>query len=111
MSPSQDVAQPSPDDWDVGDATVINLDTRRFGTSPVTKPKTGDYLTKVEFAAEYLSKDQAGAIVGLNPKTIEREIGRGNLRAFRLVNRSRIRREDLEAWISSNVVEPSVHDI
>jgi hypothetical protein len=48
---------------------------RRFARLPSTAPAPdkADYLTK----AEFLSKQQAGEFVGLNAKTIEREIIHG----------------------------------
>lgn len=60
---------------------------------------------------EYLTKDQAGALVGLAPKTIERAILRGELPAFKPAGRVRIRRNDLRAWVESTAVEPTIHDI
>ena len=62
-------------------------------------------------AREYLDKREAGAIVGLNKKTIERVIQRGELRAFKLAGRVRIRREDLNQWIDSSALAPTIHDI
>lgn len=61
--------------------------------------------------AEFLDKKEAGAIVGLNPKTIERAILRGELKAYKPAGQVRIRRIDLDSWIESTVVEPSIHDI
>jgi excisionase family DNA binding protein len=49
--------------------------------------------------------------VGLHPKTIEREIQRGRLRAFKPAGKIRIRRPDLDAWIESAAIEPSIHSI
>jgi excisionase family DNA binding protein len=60
---------------------------------------------------EFLDKQEAGAIVGLNPKTIERAILRGDLRAYKPAGKVRIRRSDLDAWIDAAAVRPSVHDI
>lgn len=98
---------PHDEDWDTGGAEVHDLDVDhpRFPRNALRHG--GEYLTK----SEYLSKAEAGEIVSLNPKTIEREIQRGRLRAFKLAGRVRIRREDLEAWIEASQVEPSVHDI
>lgn len=42
----------------------------------------------------------------LSPKTVCREIGRGNLRAHKLAGRWRIRAEDCEAWIDRAAYAP-----
>jgi excisionase family DNA binding protein len=60
---------------------------------------------------KYLTKEQAANIVGLHPKTIEREIQRGNLRAFKPAGKIRIHPDDLTAWLASSAVAPSVHAI
>jgi excisionase family DNA binding protein len=49
--------------------------------------------------------------VGLHPKTIEREIHRGNLRAFKPAGKIRIRPDDLSAWVASSAVVTNVHSI
>lgn len=49
--------------------------------------------------------------MGLNPKTIERAILRGELRAYKPAGKVRIRRTDLDAWIEASIIEPSIHDI
>jgi excisionase family DNA binding protein len=54
---------------------------------------------------------RAAEIVSLSPKTIERLIQRGELRASKLAGKVRIRCEDLDAWIEANTIEPSVHEI
>lgn len=60
----------------------------------------------------YLTKQEAAEVVGLHPKTIEREISRGRLRAFKPAGKIRIRPADLDAWIESTAVEyVSVHAI
>lgn len=41
---------------------------------------------------------------GLSRKAVYRAIERGELRAFRLCSRLRIRPEDVSAWLESNVV-------
>lgn len=109
---------PSLDEWDVGDAPVTNLDVsmdsaRDAGVeepleSSDNKARSGSSRDPLE---EFLTKDQAAAVIQLNAKTIERAIQRGALRAFRVANRVRIRRDDLEAWIAAGRIEPSVHDI
>ena len=114
VTPSRDVAQ---DEWAAAPSLVIDLDKRasagpgkrRFSRLPDPPPlaDVADYLTK----AEFLSKQQAGEIVGLNAKTVEREIQRGNLRAFKLASRVRIKRSDLDEWVARSALYPSVHDI
>jgi excisionase family DNA binding protein len=59
----------------------------------------------------FIDKKRAAEIVSLNPKTIEREIQRGKLRASKLAGKIRIHCDDLRAWIEANVIEPSVHDV
>jgi excisionase family DNA binding protein len=60
---------------------------------------------------EWLTKAEAGELLKLHPKTIERAVGRGDIRGYKLQGRIRIRRADLDTWIEANQVEPSVHDI
>jgi excisionase family DNA binding protein len=60
---------------------------------------------------EYLDKREAAAIVGLNPKTIERSILRGELKAYKPAGKIRIRRDDLDAWIAASAVTTSIHEI
>jgi excisionase family DNA binding protein len=110
MTPSRDDAQ----EWDVGPARVIDLDA-----DPEALPASGawygfqspgaDLLTK----PEYLTKAQAGEIVQLHPRTIERAILGGELRAYKIRGKVRISRDDLEAWVEANEIEPvsDLHDI
>jgi len=72
----------------------------------VAKTAAGTYDVR-----EFLDKKEAGAIVGLNPKTIERAILRGELRAYKPAGKVRIHRADLDAWVESSAIRPSVHDI
>jgi excisionase family DNA binding protein len=51
-----------------------------------------------------LSLDQASALVGLKPLAIRRAIKRGEIPAYRLCNRIRIRRADLAKWVRDNRV-------
>lgn len=102
MTPSEDVAQT---EWDIGDAEPIEPGHVVWGSVRVRH----EYLTK----PEYLTKAQAGEIVQLHPKTIERAIQAGELPAYKLRGKVRIRRRDLEAWVEANAVEPvsDLHDI
>ena len=61
--------------------------------------------------AEFLSAKQAAEIIGLHEKVIRRAIDDGELPASKVRSRIKIRRADLEKWIETNRVQPSVHDI
>jgi excisionase family DNA binding protein len=56
-----------------------------------------------------LSVNQAASLVGLKHLAIRRAIQRGELPAYRLCSRIRIRRDDLAKWVRDNRVgcEPS----
>jgi excisionase family DNA binding protein len=106
MTPSQNVDQ----GWDTGSAKLIDLDALDLGAvAHRLQAPTEELLTK----AEYLTKSQAGEIVQLHPKTIERVIQAGELPAFKLREQVRIRRSDLEAWVEARRIEPAaeLHDI
>jgi excisionase family DNA binding protein len=60
---------------------------------------------------EYLDKKEAATVIGLHPKTIERAILRGELRAIKPAGKVRIHRNDLRAWFDSTVMAPTIHDI
>jgi excisionase family DNA binding protein len=64
-----------------------------------------------EACSEYLTKAEVAQTLKVATKTVERAILRGEIPAFKFMQRVRICRDDLEAWIESNRVEPSVHDI
>lgn len=51
-----------------------------------------------------LAPDDVAARCGLSRKAVYRAIERGELRAFRLCSRLRIRPEDLNAWLEAHVV-------
>ena len=51
-----------------------------------------------------LAPDDVAHQCGLSRKAVYRAIERGELRAFRLCSRLRIRPEDVTAWLESNVV-------
>jgi excisionase family DNA binding protein len=55
---------------------------------------------------EYLSPQDVGKMVGLHPRVIQRAVNAGEIGAFKLRGRIRIKRTDLEAWIADNRVEP-----
>jgi excisionase family DNA binding protein len=54
--------------------------------------------------AALLSVDQAAALVGLKHVAIRRAIQRGELRAYKLCGRIRIRRADLADWLRAHQV-------
>lgn len=57
-------------------------------------------------AEELLTVEEVARLAKLSPKTVCREIGRGNLRAYKLAGRWRIRTHDCEAWIDQGAYEP-----
>ena len=70
-----------------------------------------DLATQRTYDSTYLTKEEAGRIVGLHPKTIEREIKRGHLRAFKPAGKIRIRPSDLDRWIESTALSTSLHAV
>ena len=62
---------------------------------------------------EFLALRDAAGLLGMHWKVLRRAIEDGELRAYKLRSRVRIRRSDLDQWIESNRVrvEPSIHDI
>ena len=72
---------------------------------------TGATVERCLTKSEFFSKQQAGDYVGLSAKTIERLITRGEIEAFKLGGKIRIRCEAIEACIAENVVAPSIHDV
>jgi excisionase family DNA binding protein len=59
----------------------------------------------------FVSKEKAAEILGLHPKTVERLIGRGELKAYKPAGRVRIDCGDLRTFVESVRVEPSLHEI
>jgi excisionase family DNA binding protein len=70
-----------------------------------------DLASKRTYDSSYLTKTEAAEIVGLHPKTIEREIQRGHLRAFKPAGKIRIRRVDVDAWVESAAIKSTIHSI
>jgi excisionase family DNA binding protein len=70
-----------------------------------------DLTRKRTYDSTYLTKTEAAEIVGLHPKTIEREIQRGKLRAFKPAGQIRIRPSDLDAWVESTALDATLHGI
>lgn len=61
---------------------------------------------------EYLSPQDVGKMVDLHPRVIQRAVNEGEIAAFKLRGKIRIRHADLDAWIEANRVEPySVPDL
>jgi excisionase family DNA binding protein len=107
VTPSQDAAQ----EWETGDAPVLDVDADPAGDASAAR--WGFHLDELLTKPEYLTKAQAGEIVQLHPKTIERAIQAGELRAFKLRGKVRISRDDLTVWVAENEIEPGpgIHDI
>ena len=61
--------------------------------------------------SEYLTKDEVARLLKLSTKTIERAILGGEIPAFKVRQRVRICRDDLDAWLDAQRVEPSIHDV
>lgn len=57
-------------------------------------------------AASLLSPEEVARACGLSRRAVYRAIERGELPAFRLCSRLRIRQEDVDAWMRANRVEP-----
>jgi len=51
---------------------------------------------------------QIATFLSVNKRTVNREILRGRLKAFKINNIYRIRREDLDAYLRSIVAQPDV---
>lgn len=64
-------------------------------------------LSNSPTAGQMLSPAQAGAIVGLHPEVIRREVRRGHLRAHIVCRRIRIWPDDLHTWLDQHANEPA----
>jgi len=108
-------------DWATVQPSQVELDWHRprpaDGTSRAGQAKESGRqngpTNDVEEPApkEFLSVREAAEIVGLSEKALRRAIRDGELPASKPRGRIRIRRADIEAWIKSSRIEPSVHDI
>ena len=58
-----------------------------------------------------LSPEQVATACGLSRRAVYRAIDRGELTAFRLCSRLRIRPEDVEAWVQANQIEPATREL
>lgn len=58
-------------------------------------------------ADQLLSPEDVANQCGLSRKAVYRAIERGELAAFRLCSRLRIRPEDVESWLKANSVAPA----
>jgi excisionase family DNA binding protein len=61
-------------------------------------------------AEELLTVEEVARHAKLSQKTVWREIGRGNLKAYKLSGRWRIRIADCEAWIDRAAYAPEQVD-
>ncbi len=57
-----------------------------------------------------LSPEQVATACGLSRRAVYRAIDRGELTAFRLCSRLRIRPEDVEAWVQGNQIAPGARE-
>jgi excisionase family DNA binding protein len=57
-----------------------------------------------------ISPEAVAEICGLSRRAVYRAIERGDLRAFRLCSRLRIRPEDVEAWVRANEIVAPARD-
>ena len=70
-------------------------------------PEVSVYGLKAGVEARmFMTVNQVAEAVALHPKVVRRAIDAGELRAFKLRTRIRIRESDFEAWIDANRVEP-----
>jgi excisionase family DNA binding protein len=54
----------------------------------------------------FMTVDEVANTVALHPKVVRRAIDAGELKAFKLRSRIRIKRSDFNAWLEANRVEP-----
>jgi excisionase family DNA binding protein len=101
-------------EWQVPEHLLVEPPRLRPGPSSGAygvANKQAEAVASSEGCSEYLTKDEVARILKLATKTIERAILDGEIPAFKFRQRVRICRDDLEVWIESHRVEPSVHDI
>ena len=80
---------------------VISLDGK-----DISEPGTPDAGVIVRDGQEYLSPQDVGRIVDLHPRVIQRAVNEGDIPAYKLRGKIRIRHDELLAWVASNRVEP-----
>lgn len=69
-----------------------------------------DDAARIASGGSALAPDEVAAHCGLSRKAVYRAIERGELRAFRLCSRLRIRPEDLNAWLNAHAVGQPARD-
>jgi len=124
MNPSRDVARGSAasddgklatnEDWDVPAELVIDLDAPASSSSRGAEMGMSPPPAKTPSAhecSEYLTKQETADRLKVNTKTVERAIIAGDLPAYKVLNRVRVCRDELEEWISERRIIPSIHDI
>lgn len=67
-------------------------------------------LHALHMTQRLLAPDDVAAHCGLSRKAVYRAIERGELRAFRLCSRLRIRPDDVTAWLEASVVNRRTPD-
>jgi excisionase family DNA binding protein len=60
---------------------------------------------------QLLSPEQVATACGLSRRAVYRAIDRGELTAFRLCSRLRIRPYDVEAWVQANQIAPATREV
>jgi len=68
-------------------------------------PDQGTKNVKQAPSSQFLSPRDVADITGLHVAVVRRAIERGELRAHKLCSRLRIRQEDFEIWLDSNIVQ------
>ena len=68
-------------------------------------PDQGTKHAKQALSSQFLSPRDVADITGLHVAVVRRAIERGELRAHKLCSRLRIRQEDFEIWLDSNIVQ------
>lgn len=102
MTPSHLYAE----DWDPGEHAIIDLDamfSSGYGSSPAAAKEAKDAMYP---AGEFLSPQDVSEIVGLHTRVIHRAVNEGEIEAYKLRGKIRIRRSDFEAWLAAHKVEP-----
>ena len=68
--------------------------------------RTGADYESVASETDYVALREAAVILGIHWKVLRRAIDRGELPAFKICSRIRIRRTDLDVWLESCRVRP-----
>lgn len=77
-----------------------------FRCQPALVPK-GSPPPDLTRREEYLSPADVAEMLDLHVKVIRRAVADGELAAFKVRNRIRIRQSDLDSWLDSNRIQPA----